>query len=291
MIGLLENWIYYKMGRIQRKFDELRAKNEGALIAYITGGDPNLATCKKILRTVEKHADIVEIGIPFSDPIADGPVIQSAAERALRAGMTPDRAFALIKHFRSYSDKPLVVLTYCNIVLQRGQVRFMREFAEAGGNGLIVADLPVEESSDMRKAARAQGIDLVLLAAPTSPVERIKKISNASSGFIYLVSLLGVTGTRKELSANLGDSIGRVRLGSTQTKVPLAVGFGISTPEHVAEVIKFGADGAIVGSAVVRIIQENLENETIMLKKIDALLGRMKVATGMQRNRRLTQNK
>ena len=267
------------MSGIAQKFDELRTKNEGALIVYITGGDPSVATCKKILRTVEKHADIVEVGIPFSDPIADGPVIQSASERALRAGMTPDKAFAIIKNFRSYSDKPLVVLTYCNIVLQRGLMRFMKEFADAGGDGLIVADLPVEESSDIRKAAKAHGIDLILLAAPTSSVERVKKISNASSGFIYLVSLLGVTGTRKKLSANLKDSIGRVRLGSTQTKVPLAVGFGISTPEHVAEIIKFGADGAIVGSAVVRIIQENLEDDGMMLKKIDALLKRMKART------------
>lgn len=266
------------MTRIQRKFDELKAKNEGALIVYVTGGDPDMATCKKILRTVEKRADIVEVGIPFSDPIADGPVIQSAAERALRAGMTPDKAFALIKNFRSYSDKPLVVLTYCNIVLRRGLARFMKEFADAGGDGLILADLPVEESPEMRKAARAQGIDLVLLAAPTSSAERIKKISKASGGFIYLVSLLGVTGTRKKLSVNLKDFIGRVRLG-TRTNVPLAVGFGISTPEHVAEVIKFGADGAIVGSAVVRMIQENLGDEGMMLKKIDALLGKMKAST------------
>jgi tryptophan synthase alpha chain len=280
------------MSGIAQKFGELRTKNEGALIVYITGGDPSVATCKKILRTVEKHADIVEVGIPFSDPIADGPVIQSASERALRAGMTPDKAFAIIKNFRSYSDKPLVVLTYCNIVLQRGLMRFMKEFADAGGDGLIVADLPVEECSDIRKAAKAHGIDLILLAAPTSSVERVKKISNASSGFIYLVSLLGVTGTRKKLSANLKESVNRMQLGSTQfldaetsrlgptqRKTPIAVGFGISTPEHVAEVIKFGADGAIVGSAVVRIIQENLEDDGMMLKKIGALLKRMKART------------
>lgn len=269
------------MSRITEKFGDLSKKREGSLIIYVTAGDPSLESTRKILRTISKYADIIELGIPFSDPIADGPTIQAASERSLRGGTNPDRVFKIISDFRGESDLPIVVLTYYNIMFQRGIDKFMKDLADAGGNGVIVPDLPIEESDDVRWSGIKHGIDVIPLVAPTSPSERIRRISEVASGFIYLVSLLGVTGAREKLSDFVGVLTRRVSKESGR-RIPIAIGFGLSKPEHVKEVIRSGADGAIVGSALVKIIEKFRDNERRMLREIDDFLASLKSATKAQ---------
>jgi len=264
------------LSRIAAKFEDLKQKGGGALIAFVTAGDPKPELTPKIVETLAKHADIIELGIPFSDPIADGPTIQEADDRALASGTTPETVREIIEKIRSTSDVPLVVLTYYNIVFKRGVDEFVKSFADAGMDGIVVPDLPVEEAGELLKATKRHGVNLILLVAPTTTPERLKRICGASSGFLYLVSLLGVTGAREKLSGSIGPLIAGVRKVS---RVPIAVGFGISKPEHVAKVIKCGADGAIVGSAFVNLIAEHQENERRMLKELDAFGKSMKAAT------------
>lgn len=191
--------------------------------------------------------DVLELGIPFSDPIADGPVIQAAVDRALRAGMNTDVAFRLSK--RLNKRVPVVYLTYYNIVLQRGVEKFLEDCTDAGVSGLAVADLPFEEGEEVRKACARNGVDYIHIVTPNTPPERMRMILGEASGFVYLVSNMGVTGTRKDLAKGLGATVGRAIECSNGT--PLAVGFGISRPGHVSEVMGMGAAGAIVGSAIV----------------------------------------
>jgi tryptophan synthase alpha chain len=264
------------LSRIAAKFEELKQKGEGALIAFVTAGDPKPEFTPKIVEALAKHADIVELGIPFSDPIADGPTIQGAADRALTSGTTPEAVRKIIEKIRGANDIPLVVLTYYNIVFKRGVNDFIKSFAAVGMDGIIVPDLPVEEAGELLKATKKHGVDLVLLVAPTTTPERLKRICGASSGFLYLVSLLGVTGAREKLSDLVRPLIADVRKVS---RVPIAVGFGISKPEHVADVIKCGADGAIVGSAFVNLIAKNQGDERQMLKELGALGKSLKAAT------------
>lgn len=264
------------MSRISTKFEKLKQKGEGALIAFVTAGDPKLELTPKIVETLAKHADIVELGIPFSDPIADGPTIQGAADRALASGTTPETVQEMIEKIRGTNDVPLVVLTYYNIVFKRGVDNFIKSFAAVGMDGIIIPDLPVEEAGELLKVTKRHGVDLVLLVAPTTTPERLGRICGASSGFLYIVSLLGVTGAREKLSDLVRPLIVDVRKVS---RVPIAVGFGISKPEHVAEVIKCGADGAIVGSAFVNLIAKNQGNERRMLKELNTLGKSLKVAT------------
>ncbi len=264
------------MNRITRKFEELRRKGEGALIAFVTAGDPKPELTPKIVEALSKHADIIELGIPFSDPIADGPTIQGATDRALTAGTTPESVLEIIKKIRSSSDVPLVVLTYYNLVFKPGVDNFVKKFSEAGADGFVVPDLPVEEAQELRKAAKKYGADVILLVAPTTTPKRLERICSASSGFLYVVSLLGVTGAREKLSDLVRPLIADVRKVS---QVPIAVGFGISKPEHVAEVIKCGADGAIVGSAFVNLIAKHQKNEGEMLRELDEFGKVLKAAT------------
>lgn len=271
------------MNRITAKFKELRRRDEGALIAFVTAGDPKPAMTPKIVKTLSKHADIMELGIAFSDPIADGPTIQAAADRALRAGTTPPHVLTMIKKIRQVSNIPIVVLTYCNIVLKPCLETFMQKLSTAGADGIIIPDLPLEEAGEIRKVARKHRIDLILLAAPTTTPARMKKICKASSGFVYLVSLLGVTGAREKLSDAVKNMVTKAHIAS-KGRIPLAVGFGISKPAHVREVIKCGADGAIVGSAFVKIIAKNLKNEQKMLKELDNFGKVLKSATKTQRD-------
>jgi tryptophan synthase alpha chain len=262
------------MSRIAEKFRELSEKGEGALIVYITGGDPSMEVCRNIIWKIAEDADILEIGIPFSDPIADGPVIQSASQRALNSGANVKKILKLVKEFRSSWEKPVAVLTYYNIILRFGQDRFVKELSRSGGDGIIVADLPLEEAGELKKISSSHSIDLILLAAPLSSMKRMKMIASSTSGFLYLVSLLGVTGAREKLSERLPKLLKLVPEG-----IPVAVGFGISRPEHVRDAMKLGASGVIVGSAVVKIIQDNLHDEKEMLRKIKKYVAEMKNAT------------
>lgn len=264
------------MSRIAAKFKELKRKGDGALIAFVTAGDPKPELTPKIVKTLARHADIIELGIPFSDPIADGPTIQRADDRALASGTTPETVLEIIEKIRGTNDVPLVVLTYYNIVFKPGVDDFVKSFAAVGMDGIIVPDLPIEEADELLKATKRHGVDLILLVAPTTTPERLKRICRASSGFMYLVSLLGVTGAREKLSDSVRPLITDVQKVS---RVSIVVGFGISKPEHVAEVIRCGADGAIVGSAFVDLIAKYRENERRMLKELDAFGKSLKAAT------------
>ena len=267
------------MSRITAKFEELHSRGEGALIAFVTAGDPTMSATPKIAKALEDAgADIIELGLPFSDPIADGPTIQAAAERALKSGMNTDVYFAIIKKVRKTVKAPLICLTYFNLVLKRGVSRFMKNCKESGIDGVIIPDLPVEEAKEAIEKADDNGVDTIFLAAPTTTEERMKKILDSTRGFVYLVSLLGVTGARKELSRTVEDMIKLARK-TAKKNAPLAVGFGISTPEHVREVISARADGAIVGSAIVDVIAKNIGDEGKMLRDIRNFVARLKDAT------------
>ncbi len=265
------------MSRIDAKFKELHRQGRGALIAFITAGDPSPKLTPEIATVLAKHADILELGIPFSDPIADGPTIQAADDRALSAGTTPETVFKMIREIRKRSDIPIVVLSYYNIVLNPGVENFMKKLETAGGDGIIIPDLPLEESKEALRAAKKHDIDLILLATPTTTPERLRKICRASSGFLYLVSVLGVTGARSELSKEVKDLVKKARAAS-MGRIPIAIGFGISKPRHVREVLKLGADAAIVGSAFVDLIARHKDNKRKMLNELDRFVRSLKAA-------------
>jgi len=232
------------MSRIQNAF-----KKGKAFITFVTAGDPNLETTEKLVFEMEKSgADIIELGIPFSDPIAEGPVIQAANLRSLASGTTVNKIFDMVKHIRKKSQIPLVFLTYANPVFKYGYDAFFKKCKEVGVDGIIIPDLPYEEQSEI---PNRHGIDLIPLVAPTSE-DRIKKIAAVAEGYLYVVSSLGVTGIRSEIKTDLKSIIDIAR---KTAKVPIAVGFGINTPEQAAKISKI-ADGVIVGSAIVKIIAE-----------------------------------
>ena len=272
---LLEN----STSRITEKFEELRARREGALVAYLTGGDPTPESFLKNLEAlVAGGADIIEIGIPFSDPIADGPVIQVSSQRSLNAGSTPNQILKLAGRFSSdHPSVPLVLLTYYNPVLAMGVDRFMKRSKASGVSGVVVPDLPVEESGDYRDIASGRGIDTIFLTAPNSSDSRLDRIVKSSRGFIYLVSPYGVTGPRGTLSESAIASVKRVKNISDQ--LPAAAGFGISKPNHVSRLIGSGADGAIVGSALVRIVNENFSDPENMSELLRLKTASLKRAT------------
>jgi len=239
-------------GRIGATFAALRQRGERALIPYFTAGDPSLAITRRlVVESARRGADVVELGVPFSDPLADGPVIQRATQRALQAGVTLPRVLELVRELRGETAVPLVFLTYYNPILAFGLKAFCATAAESGVDGVIVADLPPEESAPLRAEARAAGLDLIHLVAPTSTPERMRKIALASSGFLYMVSLTGVTGTRAELPAELQQHLRALRAITTK---PICVGFGIGTPAQAASVGR-AADGVIVGSAIVQLVE------------------------------------
>jgi len=234
--------------KISEKFHELKKKKEGALIAYICMGDPTPdATKEYVTALVRGGADIIELGLPFSDPTADGPTIQAGIERSLNGGMTPDVYFKTIGSLRVHI--PLVVMTYYNIVFKRGLEKFVMDCTKSGISGIIVPDLPPEESGELAGVCVNNDVDLIFLIAPTTTDERLKRILAEGKGFIYLVARLGVTGARTDVASSTSALIQRVK-----TTTPKAVGFGISNGEQAAQIIKAGADGVIVGSAFVDII-------------------------------------
>lgn len=233
-------------------FGRLRLKNEKALIAYLTVGFPAAAALAPLVRACENAGvDLVELGIPFSDPLADGPTIQAASQKALEQGMTLARVLRGVARLRKQGVRlPLALMTYYNPIFHYGIERFCRDAMRAGGDGLIVPDLPPEEAGDLRRAAHEQGLDEIFLASPTSSRERLRRIVGASSGFVYYVSLTGVTGARRSLSAQIGRD---VRALKKMTRLPVCVGFGISRPDQVRRVCK-AADGVIVGSALIDVV-------------------------------------
>jgi tryptophan synthase alpha chain len=222
------------------------------LVAYVTCGDPDLSTTKEVvLAAANAGADVIELGVPFSDPVADGPVIQAASQRALEHGTRLEDVLQLAREVRNQSDVGLIVFSYLNPIMRFGLARFCAAAQDAGIDGALVTDLPVEEAGEYIRCMRERNLATVFLAAPTSPVERVKKIAEASTGFVYAVSRTGVTGTRNELSEDAGALVRRIR---KHTKLPVAVGFGVSTAEQFAAVGEF-ADAAVVGSAIVKTIE------------------------------------
>jgi tryptophan synthase alpha chain len=264
------------MSRIQARFDELGRKAGKAFIPYITAGDPNLETTYKILLELEASgADIVELGVPFSDPMADGPVIQRASERALRNGVTVLDCLDLVRELRRSSEVPVVLFSYLNPLLSMGRDRIGPCLKEAGVDGLLGTDLVPEEAEELREPLINAGIDTIFLAAPTSTDERLRLIAGASTGFVYVVSRTGVTGMRQTFSEAVANVTARLR---RFTKLPLAVGFGISEPEQVREVWRH-ADGAVVGSRIVAEIEKWKESPDVV-SRVGALARLLKTGAG-----------
>ncbi|MDP2921630.1 MAG: tryptophan synthase subunit alpha [Candidatus Omnitrophota bacterium] len=262
------------MNRIDKKFKELKKRKQKAFIAFIMAGDPSLAITKKLVpELASSGADIIELGVPFSDPIADGPTIQKASSRGLKSKTTLPDVFNLVRNARLEIDTPIVFLIYYNLVFHYGLEKFVKDAVRSGVDGAVIPDLPPEESKELSRIAKKNRFSMIHLLAPTSSVERIKKVDSVSTGFIYYVSLTGTTGARtrlpKELSANL-RKVKRI------TRTPVCVGFGISTPAQVKEVQKI-SDGAIVGSAIVKVIEKNIGKKDLV-KKVGEFLRAIKTS-------------
>ena len=241
------------MSCIEKKFAELQKRGEAALIPFVTAGDPNLATTLKILRALEKGgADCIELGIPFSDPTADGPTIQRSSERALKNGLSLPRILQLVRQFRRTSEVPIVLFGYFNPIFHYGLENFCRAAARAGADGILCVDLPPEESAELKRWTDAEGLDLIFLLSPMSGPDRVELVAGKGRGFIYYVSVTGVTGARQALDDQLRSQVARVRRA---TSLPVGVGFGISTPKQAAWIAGF-ADAAVVGSALVERIEK-----------------------------------
>ena len=241
------------MTRIEKRFEQLRGERRKAFIPYITAGDPSLEITLELVLSLDKAgADLIELGVPFSDPIADGPVIQRATDRALRNGVTLRKVLELGENIRKKSEIPLVLFSYFNPLLNHGLEKLGKDAVLAGFDGILASDLTIEESEPFVRTMRGAGLNTIFLVAPTSSEERMKKIAETSDGFLYAVSRTGVTGERQELAADLKEFLRTLRL---YTKSPIAVGFGISRPEHVLAVWQ-EAEGAIVGSSIVKKVEE-----------------------------------
>lgn len=245
--------------RITKKFIELREKNEKTLITYITSGDPDLDTTYNLVLQMERAGtDIIELGIPYSDPLADGPVIQRASERALKSGTNIDSVFQLVKKIRDKTEIPLVFLVYFNAVYRYGMERFLENCREYGVDGLIIPDLPMEERKEINELMKDYPVDLIPLVAPTSE-DRIKEIVSEGDGFVYCISSKGVTGTRSEFQVDLAEFMNKI---NKYTTLPLAIGFGISDEKTVRD-LKGICDGVIVGSAIIKKIEEGIKDGNI----------------------------
>jgi len=241
------------MTRIEEKFKELKLKNQSGLILYLTAGDPKLKITEQLILKLEQAgADIIELGVPFSDPTADGPTIQRASQRALKNYFSLDDILGMVERVRTRSQVPLLLFSYYNPIFKYGEERLVKRLKEVGIDGILVVDLPVEESENLAKLCKKIGINLILLATPTSNSSRLKAISKNSSGFIYYVSVTGITGARKELPKDISENLAKVK---KITKLPIAVGFGVSTPGQAQALGKI-ADAVVVGSALVSIIEQ-----------------------------------
>jgi tryptophan synthase, alpha subunit len=262
------------MSHIEGVFKELKSRGRKALITYITVGDPHISVSKEIIRQlIESGADILELGVPFSDPTADGPVIQAAAQRALKTGVNLNDILALVKEIRQVSQIPLILFSYYNPLFVVGAQEITRRAKEAGVDGFLVVDLPYEEADELKKYTDQAGLDLIFLLAPTSNDERIKMISRKARGFLYYISMTGVTGSTLSGGQYIEEDIRRIK---KYTDLPIAIGFGISTPKQAEAMGKF-AEGVVVGSAIVRIIEENRDSPQL-LKKVGEFVARLKKA-------------
>lgn len=265
------------MNRYEVVFEKLASKKEKAFIPFTVAGDPDLDLSEQILLSyIEGGADILEIGYPFSDPIADGPVNQRAGIRAIDAGLTHNNFFSLIKKIRKKTDIPFGLLLYANTMLHLGMDEFCKKASQAGVDSILAADLPPEESTNFDVATEKYGIGRVFIVSELTPVERMKFICNKVDSFVYVVSRLGTTGTGATLSSSVKDTLKKLK---SVTDKPLCVGFGISTPSHVEEVSKAGADGIIVGSALVRSIESNLTKKDQIPRILKNQVAQFKKAT------------
>jgi tryptophan synthase alpha chain len=263
------------MSRISQTFEHLQKTHERALIPYVTAGDPDLEMTKRLVHEmVRRGGDIIEIGVPFSDPLADGPIIQRASQRALQGGTTLRKILQTVSELRHDVDVPLVLMTYYNPVLRYGEKAFVADALDAGVAGIIVPDLPPEEGQSLMELTTDTPLEMIFLAAPTSTSARLALISEASRGFIYYVSRLGTTGVRDHLADDLRIMLEKVR---ASTSKPIAVGVGVSTPEHVRLVAEL-ADGVVVGSAILKLI-EDLEDRADRLEHVGDFVAVLKAAT------------
>ena len=262
-------------GRLGATFRRLAEKREKALIAYLMAGDPSLEETEGyVVQLAEAGADIIELGVPFSDPIADGPVIQAAAERALRAGATLKKIIGLVRTLRAKTRVPLVLMIYYNTILKYGETAFCKDVTNAGVDGIIVPDLPADEAQGLRAAALAAGLDMIFLLAPTSTPKRQSLVARLSQGFVYYVSLTGITGARLTDTMDVERKVREIR---RYTRTPVAVGFGITTADDVRAVAAI-ADGVIVGSALVKLIAAN-GDRTAVADRLSSFTRSLKAAT------------
>ena len=249
------------LSKVDEKFYELKNNKKIALMPFIMAGDPNIEkTSEILLKLQENGADLIELGIPYSDPLADGPIIQLSASRALKSGTTPKKVINLLESLKGELKVPIILFTYLNPLLCFGFEHFCELASNAGVSGLIIPDLPLEEAYKFSKIVSNHSMDLVLLVAPTTPFERMKTISNHTKGFTYLVSVTGVTGERNKMESRVENLIAKLKEINNN---PIAVGFGISTPEHVNKVREWGADGVIIGSAFVKRISSSSEKDVV----------------------------
>ena len=251
------------MSRIERTFNQLKEKNKKALVIYITAGDPDIETTKSLVIEIAKQGpDIIELGVPFSDPVADGPTIQKASLRALKSGTTLKKVIKLVKDIRQTTQIPIILMGYYNPIYKYGRSDFISHSLDAGIDGIIIPDLPPDEDNKFVEEAEAKGLDTIFLLAPTSPEERIKLVAEKSKGFIYYVSLTGVTGARDKLAKSIKKNVNKIK---SFTNLPVAVGFGISNPEQAKEISSY-ADGVVIGSAVIKIIEANMGSPGLISK-------------------------
>lgn len=264
------------MSRIKEKFAELEAKNQKALISYIMVGFPNeKATIATVRGLVKGGVDIIELGFPFSDPLADGPIIQNASTVSLEKGTKINKFFSIVKKIRKETDVPLVLMTYTNILYHKGYSKFISDATKAGIDGFILPDMSIEESKEYLHAAKNKA-DTIFLISPNTSKARIQKIAKASSGFLYLVAVYGTTGVKTEIKNYTLKAIKEVKR-QTKGKIPIGVGFGVSTPEDVKKYIKVGADAVIVGSAYLKLIEKTPQNK--LESKISAFTKSLKKQT------------
>lgn len=260
--------------RIEEKFNELRDRGESALIPYIVAGDPDFDTTRRLAIELEaRGADLIELGVPFSDPMADGPANQRASARGLAAGATLPAILSMVAELRKITQIPLILFGYFNPILHYGCARLCADAARAGIDGLLVVDLPPEEAEELAKPARAAGIDIIYLLAPTTPLARSRVIAHSASGFLYYVSVTGVTGARAQIAADLETNVRDLR---SVTSLPIGVGFGISTPAQAQQVASFG-DAVVVGSAISQLIEKNVGSPHLV-SVVGEFVGSLKAA-------------